>query len=143
MSVVSTVISKVCTAHASDSFITERKTDGSYHVQENKQSKIVHVPQFRGAMAYWGLAQYAAHRWPTRKWLSDRAQHAGQSSDPEQFARDFAGDLTIERLKLKLTDVFGDILDPSLVPKACALVGDNDIQINYSGGFTLRIGQLD
>ena len=42
-----------------------------------------------------------------------------------------------------LEDVFGDILDPGLVRKACTLVGDNDIQLNYSGGLTLRIGQLD
>jgi hypothetical protein len=38
-----------------------------------------------------------------------------------------------------LEDVFGDILDPSIVQKACTLVGDNDIQLNCSGGLTLRI----
>lgn len=42
-----------------------------------------------------------------------------------------------------LEDVFGDILDPSSIRDACKLVGDNDIQLNYSGGFTLRLGQVD
>lgn len=47
-------------------------------------------------------------------------------------------------LKAKvLEDAFGDILDPSSVHDACTLVGDNEIQLNYSGGFTLHIGQLD
>ena len=82
MSVVSAVISKVGTAHASDSFITERKADGTYHVRESKQSKIAQVPRFRGAMAYWGLAQYDAPRWSTRKWLADRAQQARKVCRP-------------------------------------------------------------
>ena len=109
MSVVSAAISKVCTAHASDSFITERKADGTYHVRESKQSKIVQVPRFRGAMAYWGLAQFDAPRWSTRKWLAERAQQTGKSSGPEKFAKDLAGDLTAELLKLKLTGSTGGI----------------------------------
>lgn len=41
-----------------------------------------------------------------------------------------------------LEDIFGDILEPNAVKTACSLVGDGDIRLNYSGGFTLRLGQL-
>jgi hypothetical protein len=60
-------------------------------------------------MAYWGLAQFDAPRWSTRKWLADRAQQTGKSSGPEKFAKDLAGDLTAELLKLKLTGSTGGI----------------------------------
>jgi hypothetical protein len=102
MTVVSAIISKVCTAHASDSFITQREIDGSYKVIESRRSKIIRVRHWRGAMAYWGLAQFNARRWATLKWLNDRARKAARFSSPEEFAKSLAMDLTREISLLNL-----------------------------------------
>ena len=87
MTVISAVITRYCTAHASDSLITELQEDGSHKPTEWKQPKIVTVSQWRGAMAYWGLAKYNAYKWSTFDWLQERANSAGQYSSAEEFAQ--------------------------------------------------------
>lgn len=86
MTVISTVITRYCTAHASDSLITELQPDGTRVPKEWERTKIVAVPRWRGAMAYWGLAKYDAYQWSTLDWLQERVQEGSQSS-PEAFAR--------------------------------------------------------
>jgi hypothetical protein len=95
MTVISTVFSRSCVAHASDSFITERKEDGELQVSESKRSKIVKVRQWRGAMAYWGLAKLGS--WSTWDWLNERARLANSFASAEEFAVD-----TAEQLEAKL-----------------------------------------
>ena len=87
MTVISAVITRYCTAHASDSLITELQEDGSHKPKEWKQPKIVTVSKWRGAMAYWGLAKYNAYRWSTFDWLRERGNSAGQYSSAEEFAQ--------------------------------------------------------
>lgn len=96
MTVISTVISQSCIAHASDSLITERQPDGTYKTTESEQSKIIVVRQWRGAMAYWGLATFRG--WSTFDSLREFAAHAGDFSSAEQFATALA-----ERLEKELS----------------------------------------
>lgn len=87
MTVIAAVITRYCTAQASDSLITELQPDGTRVPKEWERTKIVAVPHWRGAMAYWGLATYDAYQWSTLDWLQERAQEANQHSSPEDFAR--------------------------------------------------------
>lgn len=87
MTVISAVITRYCTAHASDSLVTELQEDGSHKPIEWKQPKIVAVRPWRGAMAYWGLAKYNAYKWSTFDWLQEQANSAGQYSSAEEFAQ--------------------------------------------------------
>jgi hypothetical protein len=86
MTVITTVISKYCTAHASDSLITKEKEsgDGKREVVEQEKSKIVCMRPWRGAMTCWGLAKIG-NQW-TADWLKERAMQANQVADPEEFA---------------------------------------------------------
>lgn len=87
MTVIAAVITRYCTAQASDSLITELQSDGTRVPKEWERTKIVAVPHWRGAMAYWGLATYDVYQRSTLDWLQERAQEADQSSSPEDFAR--------------------------------------------------------
>lgn len=91
MSVISTIITRYCTAHGSDSLITVLHAGGRREGVEWRRSKLVAVPHWRGAMGYWGLAQVG--QWSTLHWLRDRAARGSQYSDPETFARGLAADL--------------------------------------------------
>ena len=84
MTVISTVISRFCVVHASDSLITLRQPNGACCPTESERSKIVAVRQWRGAMAYWGLATRG--NWSTFDWLRDRAAHTRNFSSAEEFA---------------------------------------------------------
>lgn len=94
MTVVSTVISRFCTALASDSLITVRQPDGTYQPIESQKSKVISVTSWRGALAYWGLATYG--RWSTFDWLKDRAAGANRFSSPQEFAHAIAAQLNSE-----------------------------------------------
>lgn len=85
VTVISTLISRICSAHASDSFITELQTDRTYRVLESQRSKIVIVRHWRGAMAYWGLATCGT--WVTLDWLQHQANEAPAFRSAEEFAR--------------------------------------------------------
>lgn len=101
MTVVSALITKHGTAHASDSYITQAKTGGGRAVLEDQKTKLVYVKHWRGAMGYWGLAQYL--NWSTLDWLKSRAQTASQFSDPQEFANALALDLNSAIASLPLT----------------------------------------
>lgn len=84
MSVISAIITRYGTVHASDSLLTVLQSDGTHVPAEWEKSKIVRVPKLRGAMAYWGLARY--EDWSTLEWLQDQANKAKDFDLPEEFA---------------------------------------------------------
>jgi hypothetical protein len=94
MTVIATIITSRYTAHASDSFITERQKDGTFLVKETQQTKLVRVEAWRGAMAYWGLAYYG--KWNTLDWLRAKASDADKYPSAQAFAEALAAELTTE-----------------------------------------------
>ena len=88
MTVVSALITKHCTSHASDSLITMLHPDGKREPLEWERSKIIPVRKLRGAMTYWGLAKYDAYQWSTFDWLTDQANALATCSTPVAFASD-------------------------------------------------------
>jgi hypothetical protein len=87
MTVISAVITRSCTVHASDSLITKRTQGGTYKPGEWERSKIIAVQRWRGAMSYWGLAKHPGHNWSTPDWLEEQVESAGEDSGPEEFAQ--------------------------------------------------------
>lgn len=98
MTVISTIISRHCTAHASDSFLTPRlkRGDKRRRKSDDQQAKIVRVPDCRGAMSFWGLAGVKksvddpVYLWSTMHWMQEQANRAQVFSSPEEFAQDMA-----------------------------------------------------
>src|SRR4051812_2562828 len=80
MTVITTLVTPLYTVHASDSFITERQEDGTRKVTHKRETKIVRVKRWRGAMSYFGWATCPATRtapeWNTLQWLQGQAQEA-------------------------------------------------------------------
>jgi hypothetical protein len=68
--------------------------DGTRVVLEHQASKLVRVPAWRGAMAYWGLATLG--NWNTKHWLETQATHAGSHGSAEDYALALAGNLNRE-----------------------------------------------
>ena len=85
MTVISTIITRHYTAHASDSLVTTTGPDGARSVVEEQQSKLVRVPGMRGVMGYWGLARHGSD-WNTLEWLRGQATRAQESSSASEFA---------------------------------------------------------
>lgn len=106
MTVVAAVIARACTVHATDSFLTVLKPDGSRRVVESQETKIVAVPAWRGALAYWGLAGISS-RWKTLDWLRSQASNAGRHGTAEHFAEDLARNLEAELLRLGVARSLG------------------------------------
>jgi len=102
MTVVSVLITRHCTSHASDSFLTTLKADGHREIVEDQRTKIVPVKYWRGALTYWGLAQF--EQWSTPDWLRRRAEVASRFSSPEEFGSVLAADLNEELTRLPLTN---------------------------------------
>ncbi len=78
---------------ASDSYITELQPDGTHKLTESRQTKLVAVEHFRGALAYWGLATYVRYSWSTLRWLRGWAGKAREFSSAETFAHSLASAL--------------------------------------------------
>jgi hypothetical protein len=95
MTVIATIITKHCTAHSTDSFITERDAAGRMTTVESQASKLVRVNAYSGAISYWGLARQSPD-WDTHQWLSDQSGGAASHGSPEQFASHLASALTGE-----------------------------------------------
>jgi hypothetical protein len=93
MTVIATVITAHFTIHATDSFITFPKNDGTFEIKESKKTKIVPVPAWRGALSYWGLATHKPD-WSTLNWLQVLAKKTREHSSAEEFARAIASELT-------------------------------------------------
>jgi len=72
MTVISALIAKHGTAHASDSFKAKVERNGGIEVINSQQTKLVYVKHWRGVLAYWD-------------WLNSRSgQHwNGSGSGPE------------------------------------------------------------
>ena len=94
MTVISAVITRYCTVHVSDSLITRRLDDGTLmpvdpEPRNWQETKIVRVPEFRGAMAYWGLS-YPDLTHPeigsTIRFMRQMAKDAKRYASPESFA---------------------------------------------------------
>jgi hypothetical protein len=100
MTVISTIITRHCTAHASDSFLTEFKTG---RIRKSQQSKLVRVPHLRGAMGYWGLA-WLDDGWDTFQWLRNRAERTRDTESPAAFADACAAELTTELSRRRFAD---------------------------------------
>jgi hypothetical protein len=94
MTVIATIITKHCTAHSTDSFLTERDSAGRITPVESQASKLVRVNAYSGAISYWGLARQAAD-WDTHQWISDQAGRAASHGSPERFSSHLASALTI------------------------------------------------
>jgi hypothetical protein len=104
MTVISALISQYCTVHASDSLITERQRVGIYKPVEWTRPKIIPVPKWRGAIAYWGLAEYKAYEWSTYDWLKKQAALANQYQSAEDFGQSVVNRLNEEIKKMSFSD---------------------------------------
>lgn len=87
MTVITAIVSKAGTAHASDSYITEVDENGDLKVLEDQETKIVKVEAWRGVMAYWGLATCPTYDWCTLDWLRARANEAHKFPSAEAHAQ--------------------------------------------------------
>jgi len=91
MTVVAAIISRHCTAHSSDSLITRNSDEGTHEILDEVSTKIVPVREWRGIMAFWGLAvEPELYKWSTLDWLRERVSHAGEFNGPEPFALDLS-----------------------------------------------------
>jgi hypothetical protein len=93
MTVVAALITRRCTAHASDSYITAARTDGFLEVLESQATKLVRVPSWRGVIAYWGYAG-GKPGGETLDLLLSEAARAGEHGSAEGFAHRLADALT-------------------------------------------------
>jgi hypothetical protein len=94
MTVVAAIMTRHCTAHASDSLLT-RVRSGNLEVVDDKARKLVRVPAWRGVIAYWGFARDETG-WSTFKWLADESKRAAKHNSPQAFAQHLADQLTSE-----------------------------------------------
>ena len=85
MIVVAAITLPTLTAHAADSFITTPRNDETFEINEAKQTTIVPVPAWRGALSYWGLTTHGPD-WSTLRWLREQAHTASQHSSANAFA---------------------------------------------------------
>ena len=104
MTVISTLITRYCIAHASDSMITERQDDGTYKMVETHETKIVCVRPWAGIMTYYGLASVKELGWSTLEWLRTQANRAEELGSPEEFAQNLAKSLQAELSRMRLKD---------------------------------------
>lgn len=93
MTVISTIITRHFSAHASDSFVTVRHPNGALEVVEDQAPKLVRVPAWRGIMGYWGLSRNGDD-WDTLAWLRSQASGARNHESAEAFSRAIARNLT-------------------------------------------------
>lgn len=96
MTVIATLIGKGCCAFATDSLITEKfieKKVEKYRKIECKETKIIRVDKFSGAMAYWGLARKDDLHWRMLDFLRKKASSAGDYKTPESFAENIRAEL--------------------------------------------------
>ena len=82
MTVITTIISKDCTVHATDSLVSLLE-DGAT-TPDNFESKIHRVEKFRGAISTCGLSQYGG--WTARLWLSLKIGEVDEFEESSEFA---------------------------------------------------------
>jgi len=92
VTVISCLINRAGTFHATDSLLTRLGPDGQREPLEWQETKIVPVPAWRGAMSYWGLA-LIEQQWSTLDWLRAQAKRAAQFESAAAFAEALAVEL--------------------------------------------------
>jgi hypothetical protein len=100
MTVISTIISRHCTAHASDSLVTQEQEDGTCKVLDRETTKIVCVRRWAGILSYWGLAKKAEYGWSTLKWLKAQVSQVDRFATPDEFAQHIGNQLNQELAKI-------------------------------------------
>ncbi len=85
MTIISTLISESCVAHASESLLSKRGRTGNVDPVEGRSTKIVRVDAFAGAISYFGLAVLPGDL-RTLSWLREQASEAGNFQTPSDFA---------------------------------------------------------
>lgn len=98
VTVIATLISKTCTVHVSDSLLTAIQENGDVRFLEWEETKVVQVRQWRGAIAYYGLAGWESG-WQTLGWLRERVALAAQHPSPQAFAEHLASSLQSELVR--------------------------------------------
>lgn len=91
MTVITTLFTNSCTVHASDSLLTTQQPDGSFKSHEFRESKIISVDRYRGAMSYFGLASYG--NFNTHDWLLGQRSNT-ISKTAEKYAEFISTELT-------------------------------------------------
>jgi hypothetical protein len=92
MTVISTIITRHFSAHASDSFITVLRPTGEREVVEDQAPKLVRVPAWRGIIGYWGLGTHGDD-WNTLDWLRREAARAHEHASAAVFSQAVAAGL--------------------------------------------------
>ncbi len=92
MTVISTVITRIGTVHATESLLTKLGRDGKRDPIEWQATKIVPVRAWRGALSYWGLALVDGC-WSTLDWLGEQAAQASSFKAAEAFTDALATEL--------------------------------------------------
>lgn len=112
MTVISTIINRSGTVHATDSLITVLEKDKTRTPKEWEKSKIVRVKAWRGAISYWGLAIHKGHNWNTSEWLQEQSDSADGFASAEEFAADISE---------KLNEVIGTMVFEREIDKGIGL----------------------
>lgn len=102
MTVISTLLTKHCTVHCTDSFITARKPNGDgFDYIETQKSKIIAVEKYHGAMSYFHLALMPANKpqWNTFEFLEKQALSETKPATAEEFARNLKKELDKNAIK--------------------------------------------
>lgn len=99
MTVIATLITKYGTVHASDS--RRMSTNDRRIVGNDEETKIVPVPKFRGALSFYGLAEY--RNFKTLDWLRNQVSQSKHSS-PEEFAIHIKDGLKTKFSNLRFTN---------------------------------------
>lgn len=104
MSVITTLITKFCTVHATDSLLSKRHPNGTVEHTEWEQSKIIRLERWRGAMSYCGLATCDDYGWSTYDWLNSQILSEDNIATPEDFAKRLKDNLNHEIGKMKFDE---------------------------------------
>lgn len=102
MTVISTLLTKHCTVHCTDSFITARKLNGDgFDYKDTQKSKIIAVEKYRGSMSYYHLALMPADKpeWNTFEFLEKQALSETKPATAEEFARNLKKELDKHAIK--------------------------------------------
>lgn len=125
--------------HATDSLLTTRKSRKL--ANGSGQPKFLQIPQFRGAISWWGQVSAGKH-WNAKSWLEGRLLDLGPSPaiTPDEFAVELASELTF-RLRLShiqeskgigLHFTFFELIDDEWVPELFLIT--NYLGLEYRGG---------
>lgn len=98
MTVICAQISSECTIHAADSLLTQSADDGTVKPIKSDHPKIILLPQFKGAISYWGKVKHEPkgdegnnEDWDALEWIVKNANPSSfASSETENFCHALA-----------------------------------------------------